>query len=86
MDDLGDLADVGDLDADLPAAAEAAEPDPFDGDDAPAAAESAVGSTISYPDLENPDTGNSVEWSSNSGWTDAGTDESVDYWKTESTT
>jgi hypothetical protein len=85
MDDLGDLADVGDLDAGLPAVAEGDAPDPFDGDDVPAAAESAVGSTISYPDLENPDSGNSVEWSSDSGWTDAGTDEPVDSWKTEST-
>ena len=43
------------------------------------------GSTISYEELTNPDTGNSLEWEVSEGWKDAGTGEPVDYWKSEST-
>lgn len=49
------------------------------------ASEPRFGSTISYPNLENPDTGNTVEWNTD-GWRDAGTHEPVDYWKTETVT
>jgi hypothetical protein len=80
LDYFGDTGHVDDADMDMtteagPEAALPAEGEP---------AEEPHFGTITYEELQNPDTGAAVEWDVDTGYTDASTGEPVDYWKTES--